>query len=287
MRANETSAACSACRQVRAIFLLLLAGVVGGVLLAARITGSPVFPAAAGQSAVQSAGFDHDQEAWTAVLGRYVRNGFVDYAGLERDGQPALDAYLRTLETVAGRQSGWSREQRLAYWINAYNAYTIRLILDNYPLETIRSIGFLPGAAFRQRFIPLGPEGAEMTLDDIEHRILRPEFEDARIHFAIVCASVSCPSLQSQAYRAGEIDAQLDAAARQFLADDTKNRLDPSSATLFLSSIFDWFREDFERDAGSLEAYVGRFLGESAASTLRNGEFRTRFLDYDWSLNGR
>ena len=287
IRHAQTPEVCSACRQGRAVFVLLLALVVGGVLLAAHIMGSPIFPAAEGRAAVQTARFDHEHAAWTDLLGRYVRDGVVDYAGLNQDGQPALNAYLEDLETAAGHQSAWPREQRLAYWINAYNAYTVRLILDNYPLKSIRSIGLLPGAAFRRRFIPLGIGGAELTLDDIEHRTLRPEFEDARIHFAIVCASISCPPLQSQAFRASDIDAELDAAARQFLTDETRNRLETDSATLFLSSIFDWFREDFERDAGSLEAFVSRFLSESDAAAFRIGSFRIRFLDYDWSLNGR
>ena len=233
--------------------------------------------------------FDHEHAAWTVVLSRYVRRGVVDYVGFRRDGQPALSAYLASLERVCpGEHVSWTRAQKLAFWINAYNAYTVRLILDNYPIESIREIGFLPSAAFRTDFIPMEKlRGATLSLDDIEHEILRKEIGDSRTHFAIVCASKSCPVLRSEAYRAPIIDRQLDNAARGFLRDPTRNRYNASARTLWLSSIFDWFRDDFERSAGTLEAFVARYADETTASALRAGGVRLEFLDYDWSLNGR
>ncbi len=181
--------------------------------------------------------FDHEHRSWTAILAPYVRDGAVDYRGLADHGQPALNAYLSALSAASPAESGWTREERLAFWINAYNAFTIRLMLDHYPLPSIRSIGFLPLAAFRTKFVPLGAGRTPMSLNVIENEILRKQFLDARVHFAIVCASKSCPALRSEAYRSRDLDQQLDAAARAFLDDRSKNRWDPTSRTLSLSSI--------------------------------------------------
>jgi len=231
--------------------------------------------------------FDHEHRSWTAILAQYVRDGSVDYRGLADHGQPALNAYLGALSAASPAQSGWTREERLAFWINAYNAFTIRLILDHYPLPSIRSIGFLPLAAFRTKFIPLGAGRTPMSLNVIENEILRKQFQDARMHFAIVCASKSCPALRSEAYRSSVIDQQLDAAAREFLDDPSKIRWDPASRTLYLSSIFKWFRDDFERAGRTLPAFVGGYVRQPDAAALDSGRVRVVFLDYDWALNGR
>ena len=226
--------------------------------------------------------FDHSHAGWTAVLAGHVHDGAVDYTGLHQRGGPALDAYLRSLVALPRDDyQRFSREQRLAFWINAYNAYTIRVILDHYPVKSIRSIGFLPMAAFRRSFIPL--LGGELSLNDIENDRLRKELREPRIHFAIVCASKSCPTLRAQAYRADQIEEQLEQAARAFVRDPRKNRWDGPGRTLFLSSIFKWFRGDFEQAAGSLEKFVARYLGPPIAE----GSVKVEFLDYDWSLNGR
>lgn len=231
--------------------------------------------------------FDHEHRSWTAILSGYVRDGSVDYRGLADHGQPALNAYLAALGAASPGEAGWRREERLAFWINAYNAFTIRLILDHYPLRSIRSIGFLPLAAFRTKFIPLGARGIPISLNAVENEILRRQFQDARIHFAIVCASKSCPALRSEAYRSSVIDGQLDEAARAFLDDASKNRWEPASRTLYLSSIFKWFRDDFERAGGTLPAFVGRYVRQPDAAALGVDNVRVVFLDYDWSLNGR
>jgi hypothetical protein len=213
----------------------------------------------------------------------------VDYAALKRERQPALDAYLRSLESVERSElESWPRSDQLAFWIDAYNAYTVKLVLDHHPIRSIRSIGVLPGAAFRKTFIPLERvAGRKLSLDDIEHRILRERFRDPRIHFAIVCASRSCPVLRDEAYRGRDLDSQLDDAARSFLRDPARNRYGPASRTLFLSSIFKWFRGDFEAAAGSLPAFVARYADEPTAEALRRGGVKIEFLDYDWSLNER
>ncbi len=239
-------------------------------------------------SAASEAAGDREHAAWNSLLRRYVSDDLVDYAALKR-GRPELDAYLRSLESVDRSElEEWPRPDQLAFWINAYNAYTVKLVLDHYPLRSIRSIGLLPGAAFRRKFIPLERvAGGKLSLDDIEHRILRERFRQPRIHFAIVCASRSCPVLRNEAYQGRDLDAQLDDAARSFIRDPTRNRYDPASRTLALSSIFKWFRGDFEAAAGTLPAFVARYADEPTAEELRRGGVRIEFLDYDWSLNER
>ena len=228
---------------------------------------------------------DPTHAQWSAVLGRWVADGRVDYAGLQRDGQPALDTYLASLSaTCAPDYETWTRGEQIAFWINAYNAFTLRLILDHYPIASIRKIGWLPGAAFRQRFIPMpGLKGGTISLDEIENGTLRSAFREPRVHFALVCASKSCPALRGEAYRGAALDHQLDDQARVFLNDRMKNRVDTAGRTLYLSSIFKWFRGDFEAAAGSLPAFIAPYLDPAAPVD----GFAVEFLAYDWSLNDR
>ena len=227
---------------------------------------------------------DHSHAAWTAILARWVRDGRVDYRGLKREGGAQLSAYLDTLSgACASDYEHWTRDQRIAFWINAYNAFTIRQILDHYPISSIRKIGLLPGAAFRREFIPMeGLKGGRVSLDDIEHRTLRSDFKEPRIHFALVCAARSCPPLRSEAYRASDLDRQLDDQTRTFLRNQGMNRLDAATSTLYLSSIFEWFRGDFETAAGSLASFVLRYMGDKRVTGT---DVRVKFLEYDWSLN--
>ena len=253
--------------------------------LAVTAAARPIATAVAA-SAPSCSAFDHEHRAWTRLLEQYVKDGRVDYAGLRREARPALSGYLDLLSAVSRTcYARWMREQRLAFWINAYNAYAVELILEHYPVRSIRAIGWWPGAAFRTKFIPMKDfTGGDLSLEDVEHEHLRKEFREPRIHFAIVCASVSCPPLRSEAYRATDLERQLDDQARRFLADPTKNRFDPKSRTLHLSSIFKWFRGDFE---GTLPAFVARYVDPATAAALREPGVRVEFLDYDWSLNGR
>jgi hypothetical protein len=229
---------------------------------------------------------DRAHAQWSTILARWVKHGGVDYAGLEREGQPALAAYLAALSGACGPDyERWTGAERLAFWINAYNAFTVRLILDHYPVASIRKIGWLPGAAFRTKFIPMeGLKGGTISLDEIENGTLRSAFREPRIHFALVCASRSCPALRDEAYRGADLDSQLDDQARTFLHDPAKNRVDVGARTLYLSPIFKWFRGDFEGAAGSLPSYVARYLDDGTAHV---SDFSVEFLDYDWSLNDR
>ncbi|HJZ87255.1 MAG TPA: DUF547 domain-containing protein [Polyangia bacterium] len=228
-------------------------------------------------------GFDHGHGALGALLARYVASGQVDYAAWKRAGEGELSAYLRGLEAIRPDcYAQFSQKEQLAFWVNSYNAYTIKLMLEHYPVKSIRSIGLLPLAAFRKTFIPLRALGErDLSLDDIENQVLRKQFHEPRIHFAINCASKSCPALSEKPYRAAELEAQLDLAARTFLHDRSKNRYDPAARTLYLSSIFKWFADDFVKAAGSVQTFVARWLeGAGAAQKIE-------YLDYDWSLNGR
>jgi hypothetical protein len=227
---------------------------------------------------------DPRHETWSAILARWVSGGRVDYAGLRREGEASLEAYLEALSGACARDyERWPAQERIAFWINAYNAFTVRLILDHYPIQSIRKIGWLPGAAFRKRFIPMvGLKDGTISLDEIEHRTLRSAFHEPRIHFALVCAAVSCPPLRAEAYRGADLDRQLEDQGRTFLGDPTKNRFDAATGTLYLSSIFDWFRGDFEQASGSLVAFVAPYLREPVGASAK-----IEFLDYDWRLNDR
>ena len=228
--------------------------------------------------------FDHTHAAWTELLQKWVRNDRVAYGALKKEALAALEAYLETLSAACAQDYiKWSREQRLAFWINAYNAFTVKLIVDHHPIPSIRKIGFLPMAAFRRRFIPM-PElkGGDISLNDIENDTLRADFSEPRIHFALVCASLGCPNLRREAFRASELDRQLNEQARLFLNDKGKNRFEPERNTLYLSPIFLWFRADFEVVAGSVAAYAAQFLDDP-----RIGEpgVNIKYTEYDWSLN--
>jgi hypothetical protein len=238
---------------------------------------------------VPALAFDHSHSGWTAVLARRVDLGAVDYAGLRGD-RAGLDAYLAALEAVTRDEyDRWSRDQRFAFWINAYNAYTVKLVVQHYPVASIRKIGRLWENPFQIAFIPLEKlRGKSLSLDAIEHDVLRQEFGDARLHAAIVCAARSCPALRPSAYTAAAIDAELETAMREFLADPAKNRWDGATRTLHLSSIFRWFRGDFERDGGSLRGFVAAHVAGPMAKDIATGpEPRIAFLDYDWRLNER
>lgn len=216
-----------------------------------------------------------------------MSNGLVDYTALKRDA--ALGTYLAGLSAVSKEElEAWPESDRIAFWIDAYNAFTLQLILDHYPVKSIRSIGFLPGSAFREEFIRLRAAGsAPISLNFIEHETLRKRFREPRVHFALVCASASCPALRGEAYRGADLGRQLEEATRAFLADPRKNSFDAATRTLHLSAIFKWFREDFERAAGSIPAFVSWHAPTEVGSGISSGPVAVEYEPYDWSLNGR
>jgi len=240
--------------------------------------------------------FDHTHAAWTEVLGGALsEDGLVDYAGL-RKSKKALDSYLATLEATTPEQhADWSREQRFAFWINAYNAYTIQLIRDRGPVKSIKKLGGWFTTPWEIKFIPLpafDPEedGEDLMLDEIEHDILRPVFEDARVHAAINCASLSCPPLRAEAYQGAKLDEQLDDQVALWLGDPTRNEIRAGAKHLKVSKIFDWFEEDFGDDDEAVVRWIADHVeDEELAKDLRAraAEIDVRYLDYDWSINAQ
>lgn len=217
-------------------------------------------------------------ELWDALLKKHVRqDGFVDYRGFVRDSNE-LNRYLKILESAHPNDKSWSRNQQMAYWINAYNAYTIQLIVRHYPVVSIKDIK--SGIAFVNsvwdiKFIHI--QGFTYDLNNIEHNILRPVFKDARVHAAVNCASYSCPRLLNAAYTAEKLDEQLDAAIRGFVNDPLRNRITAEKAEI--SEIFKWFKGDFERD-GSLRDYLNKYASVKITNTTTISH-----LDYNWALN--
>ena len=212
------------------------------------------------------------------VLHSSVKDGLVNYPEIQSDERFA--AYLGLLDRVNPFALSTERD-RLAFWINAYNACAIQGILDGYSPKPY--IGWY--RYFKSHTCGIG--GSRLNLSDLEHEILRKQFHEPRIHFAIVCASSSCPKLPSSAYNAIQIDQQLDQAARAFINDPTRNRFDRKQRIAYLSKIFDWFENDFASSAGSVLQFVARYVHDvDLARELTPDVYRIAYLDYDWSLNG-
>lgn len=220
---------------------------------------------------------------WSNLLDKHVENGVVDYQGMKAD-EATLDAYLEILD--ATDPATLPENKRLALYINAYNSYTVKLILNHFekgsPPESIKDIGGFFSGPWKIEFCRIG--GEIYTLDEIEHEIIRPVFQDPRVHFAVNCASKSCPPLISRAYRGHDLDRQLTENTVNFINDSKFNYLDGS--TLYLSRIFKWFSEDFED--GILDFVTTYARGELKERLREFGdEVDIRYLDYDWSLNAR
>jgi Protein of unknown function, DUF547 len=251
-----------------------------------------------------AAPFDHNHAALTSILAQHVRWNeagtatTVDYAALRRD-RAALDAYTRALSSVGAAEfSGWNTRQRRSFLINAYNAFTLQLILTRYPeLTSIRDLGNIVfNSPWKQRFFFL--LGATRHLDEVEHEMLRgaADFDEPRIHFAVNCASIGCPALRPEAYRADRLDAQLEDQTRRFLRDRSRNRLELNGEPVVrISPIFKWYRKDFEADHHgwtTLQQFLAAYadaLGDSAAgrAALREAAFSVQYTDYSWRLNDR
>lgn len=250
---------------------------------------SPATPAPAPAATTPHA-FDHTHALWDAILRKHVHGDAFDYAALKAD-HVSFDRYLAELHAVTPDElASWSREQRFAFWINAYNAHTIAKVIEHYPIDSIRKLDKNLGltTVFEQPFIPmdaLHPSGkpGPLSLNDIEHEILRKRFQDARVHAAINCASASCPPLRAEAFVATRLDEQLDEQMRAFVNDPKRNKIDPAKKKLRLSAIFDWFAADFERDAGSVRAWLERWTPEDLHPFLEKAPIT--YLDYDWALN--
>ncbi len=248
-------------------------------------------------SEVQARTFDHG--TWDGLLKAHVRvleegrASQVDYAGLAAK-KNELEDYLQRLAAVKAEEFDvWSTSEQLAFLLNAYNAWTVQLILGKYPdLQSIKDLGNLIQSPWKKKFIPL--LGATRSLDDIEHGLIRgsDRYKDPRIHFAANCASIGCPALRAEAYNGAELEKQLEEATTLFLRDRSRNRL--TGRVLEVSSIFTWYGDDFAKGWRSFSSLAGFFAGYAEAlgltgqesRALAAGEIKVLFLDYDWRLNG-
>ncbi len=231
---------------------------------------------------------DHSYKTWDELLKKhvkYVQNGNasrVDYAGFARD-----RAQLKEFDA-------WSKPQQQAFLINAYNAFTIELILTKYPdLKSIRDLGGFLSKPWSKKFFTLF--GQESYLDFIEHEMLRKDgvYDDPRVHVAVVCASIGCPMLRNDAFTAANLEASLEDGMKRFLSDRTRNRYDPQARRLEISKIFDWYGKDFEKGHKgftSVKATMAKYADSLAdkaedRALVREQKAEVSFLDYDWSLN--
>ncbi len=211
-----------------------------------------------------------DHGIWDELLKTYVStDGKVDYKGIKKD-KSQLDAYIQLLSEQVPQDS-WSGNEKLTYWINAYNAFTIALIVEHYPVKSIMDIK----KAWDIKFIELGDQ--TYTLNEIEHEIIRKEFNESRIHFALVCAAVSCPILLNKAYDADDLEQQLQQQGEQFINDLSKNSIKKSKANV--SQIFNWFGDDFTKQ-GSLIDYLNQF-----SKIKLDPKATIEFMEYNWDLN--
>ena len=217
-------------------------------------------------------------EVWDGLVKKHVQpDGFVDYVGFVQD-SAKLNIYLSLLES-SHPQKSWSEKEQKAYWVNAYNAFTIKLIVDNYPVASIKDIKKgIPfvNSIWDDEFIDI--QGEIYDLNGIEHGILRKNFPDGRIHAAINCASYSCPRLRNEAFTADRLESQLEDAMRLFVNDPLRNRVTAEKAEL--SKIFSWFGGDFKKDAGSVREFVNHYANEPLEPSGKISH-----LKYDWRLN--
>lgn len=252
-------------------------------------------------------GFDH--ALFDSVLTRFVQDSRVDYAALKQN-RGNLDRYVSRVAAVTPQRfAGWTEAERVAFLINAYNAYVLRTVIDNYPIQ---GSSFFKKLTAPKRFafprnsirhidgvfdgIKHEVAGEEMTLDEIEHGHLRAEYAEPRIHFALVCAAVSCPPLRQEAFRGDRLDQQLDEQGLAFMNDPRLNRFEIEGKRVHLSKILDWFGEDFEAyavDSGysrdsrinGVLSFVSRYLPERVVDFLEKGDYRVQVESYDWTLN--
>jgi hypothetical protein len=235
--------------------------------------------------------FDHDHKDFDVLLKKHVvfkgKQSLVYYQALKRDALK-LDSYLASLSAVSKKEyNTFSKNDRLAFLINVYNAFTLKIILNYYPLKSIRDIGsFLSGNAWKKNFFKLF--GKSMHLDFVEHKMIRKWFKEPRIHFAVNCASLGCPSLRRDAFVGSKLDKQLEESMIHFLSNQDKNNVEDEK--LYMSKIFDWYEGDFEKATGSLLKFLTPYLEHiendgKTRQAIQEGDYAIKFNRYDWTLN--
>jgi hypothetical protein len=226
-----------------------------------------------------------DYSKFEQVLKAYVDDqGLVDYNAMAKDIR--FQAFIESLESVNIKEM--TSNGQLAFWINAYNAVTIDKVIKWKPRKSVRET-LIPGIWTSTKFFTSREHlvaGRQMSQDDIEHEILRKQFKDPRIHFAIVCASLSCPPLARFAFTAENVQRQLDAETRKYINSDRGVRIDDDANTLYLSKLFDWFASDFKNNSGSVLDFVKGYLNESAVAFLERKP-KIGYIHYNWALNAK
>lgn len=232
--------------------------------------------------------FDHSD--FDAVLETYVdEQGMVDYAGLQENRAEHFDPYLDQL--AEANPEALTSDEELAFWINAYNALALDLIIEHYPVESIWEP--TPGETMETTEenpfeIPVGTvAGKSYTLDEVEHNEIDDTFDDPRFHFAIVCAAMSCPPLRMEAYTGQQIDDQLHDQAVQFIREHPDNRLEPTDGTVHVSTVFEWFKHDFGGDEAGIQRYIASYVDGDLQQRLEQAAFDVAFTEYDWTLNSQ
>ncbi len=208
---------------------------------------------------------------WDELLKKHVNaSGKVNYANFKKD-VAKLDAYIKILKDNTPA-SDWTSNEKKAFWINCYNAHAIKLIISKNPAKSVNDIKADGKGAFDYDFIEVG--GSKMSLNDLETNKLRKAFKDGRIHFAVNCASISCPNLLNKAFTAENVEANLTSLAKKFLTDKTRNKL--SADKIEVSKIFDWYKEDF----GDVITFINKYSGVKV-----NADAKITYMEYDWNLN--
>jgi hypothetical protein len=234
-------------------------------------------------SAAVSAEFDHTYPDYKNLLKKYLKSDgpqtLFHYEALNKSPKELERVLLKFRSLKKKEYEGFSREEKLAFLINTYNLFTIKLIIDNYPLKSIKDIGSIFSGPWSKEIVSLFEE--KFTLDNIEHDMIRKDFKEPRIHFAVNCASIGCPSLNKEPFLPKSLNDQLDFAAKNFLQNKKKNFYDSKKNTLKLSKIFKWYGDDWKKMKGSpYLSFVENFIPE-----IKGKKPDIDFLDYDWSLN--
>lgn len=240
-------------------------------------------------SPVESWAKPFDWTDWNKVLSQFVTlegaASKVDYSNLKAN-KSLLNAASDAMSEVKENDfATWTKNEQLAFLINAYNAFTLRLIVDNDPVDSIRDLGGFLSSPWKKKFFPLFSE--KRSLDWVEHTKIRGEFSEPRIHFAVNCASIGCPALLTTAFDAAKLDTQLEAATLLFLNDSSRNYWDDKRGVLFLSQIFEWYGDDFRKNGARLEDFVAERMSVSEVQKAKIRKASIKFLKYDWRLNGK
>lgn len=233
-------------------------------------------------AASEGAGGAIDHSAWDALLKQYVAQGpngvnLVDYDKFSVQGRDELTAYLESMQAIAIEE--YDRDEQFAFWVNLYNAVTVDVILENWPLDSIRDIGLLGLGPWKDEAVTVS--GRTLSLDDIEHNILRPQWQDVRIHYAVNCASIGCPNLARDAYTATNLEAMLEAAATAYV--NHPRAFGGTADRIVASSIYDWYEVDWGSEEGVLEH--ARQYAQGPTKKLLETAQSIDAYDYDWSLN--